>query len=151
MVILTWVTFFALFAILKKFAWKPILQILDDREKNIRAAVEEAEKTRQEYLLIGDKRKHVLLEADNAAQELMNQSRQSALKAAKLIEERAKSEAEIVMENARREIEAEQEKSAVYLREQSANTAVELARRILRGDLDEAKQKKIIDTLTYEI
>lgn len=149
--LLTWVTFFILLAILKKFAWKPILKALDDREKSIRTAVEEAAKTREEYLKIGDRRKQVLTEADQQAKEIMNQSRDAAIKNAKLIEERTKQEAQIILENAQREIEAEQEKAAAFLKEKSANVAVELAEKILRGNLDADKQKKVNDALIEEI
>ena len=150
-VVLTWVTFFVLLAVLKKFAWKPILQALDDREKSIRTAVEEAAKTREEYLKIGDKRKLILTQADQQAKEIMNQSRDAAIKNAKLTEERTKQEAQIILENAQREIEAEQEKAAAYLKEKSANAAVELAEKILRGTLDADKQKKVNNALIDEI
>lgn len=151
LMLLTWFSFFILLAILKKFAWKPILQALDDREKSIRTAVEEAAKTKEEYLKIGDKRKQVLTEADHQAKEIVNQSRDAALKNAKLIEERTKQEAQIILENAQREIAAEEEKASVFLREKSANAAVELAARILRENLDPEKQKKVINSLIEEI
>lgn len=150
-VILTWVTFFVLFTILSKFAWKPILAGLEFRENNIRQAVEEAEKTREEYGRIDDKRKQILTEADHHAKDIIGQAREAALKNAKIIEERTKNEAQIIMENASREITAEQENVASYLKEKSAHAAVELASRILRENLDPAKHKKIIDNLIDEI
>ena len=150
-VVLTWISFFLLLAVLKKFAWKPILKALDDRENSIRTAVEEAAKTREEYLKIGDKRKQILTEADHQAKEIMNQSRDAAMKNAKLIEERTKQEAQIILENAQREIEAEQEKAAAFLKEKSANTAVELAEKILRDSLNADKQTKVNNALIDEI
>lgn len=151
MLVLTWATFFILLWILKKFAFKPILQTLDEREKTIRTAVEEAAKTHEEYQRISDKRKQVLTEADNQAKEIINQSREIALKNAKMIQDRTREEADIIMENAHREIEAEQEKAAVYLREKSVDAAVALASRILRENIDPEKHKKINDNLIDEI
>lgn len=151
LMLLTWLSFVILLVILKRFAWKPILQALDARENTIRQSIEDAEKTRAEYLRIEEKRTQVLTEADNQAKEIMNQSREAALKNAKVIEARTKQEAQIIMENAHREISAEQDKAAAYLKEKSANTAVELASRILRENLDAEKQKKLINTLIEEI
>lgn len=149
--ILTWVTFFILLAILKKFAWKPILANLDARESNIRAAVEEAAKTREEYKQLAEKRRVILAEADSTAKEFMNQARQSALKTAKVIEDRVAQEAVIMIENAKREIDAEQEKAAVYLREKSADTALALATKILQEKLDAKNHKELVDRLIEEI
>ncbi len=149
--VLNWVTFFTLLAILSKFAWKPILAGLGARENKIRSAVEEAEKTHEEYLLIGDKRKEILTQADHQAKEIVHLAREASLKNAKLIEERTKQEAQIIMENAQRELEAEQEKAAAYLKEKSANTAVALAEKILRQSLDVDKQAKINNALIEEI
>ncbi|MCB9757820.1 MAG: F0F1 ATP synthase subunit B [Candidatus Omnitrophica bacterium] len=149
--ILTWITFFALLIVLSKFAWKPILQNLDQRENNIRAAVEEAEKTRAEYAQIEEKRKHILLHADKQAHEMINQSRHSAQRTAKVIEDRAKEDAKIILENAQREIETEQEKSANYLREKSTETAVQLATKILQEKLDTKSHQQLVDRLIDEI
>ena len=44
MIVLTWATFFTLFFVLYKFAWKPILTALDNREESIRRSVEEVQK-----------------------------------------------------------------------------------------------------------
>jgi len=149
--ILTWVAFFSLLGILSKYAWNPILSTLRVREDSIRTAVEEAAKTKEEYLKIGDKRKQVLSEADQQAKAIVDQGREASIKNAKIIEEKTKQQAQIIMENAQREIAAEQEKAVVYLKEMSANTAVELATRILRESLDAEKQKKVNNTLIDEI
>jgi F-type H+-transporting ATPase subunit b len=149
--ILTWFTFFALLIVLSKFAWKPILHNLDQRENNIRAAVDEAEKTRAEYVQIEEKRKNILLHADKQAHEMMHQSRHSAQQTAKVIEDRAKEDAKIILENAQREIETEQEKSANYLREKSTETAVQLATKILQEKLDTKSHQELVDRLIDEI
>ncbi len=149
--ILTWVTFFALLWILSKYAWKPILQNLDAREKNIQKAVDEAAQIQEEYKLLNEKRHKILSEADANAKEFINQARQSALKAAKVIEERVAQDAIIMVENAKREIDAEQEKAAVYLREKSADTAVQLATKILQEKLDNKNHKELVDRLIEEI
>lgn len=148
---LTWVTFFSLLAVLYKFAWKPILAGLEARENNIRAAVEEAEKTRSEYQAIESKRKEILTKADQTAKDVVNESRVAAQKAAKLIEAKAKEHSDILIENAMREIKNEEQKASAYLREQSADVAVELAKKILNKTITPKEQKEMVNKLIEDL
>lgn len=150
-VFLTWVTFFILLAILYKFAWKPILQSLDEREARIRRAVEEAEKTRDEYEKIEEARKRVISEAQEKAKEIVEQSRKAAINAAKVIEQKTKEQADIVLENAQREIKHEQEKAIASLREESAKVAIALAAKILDENLDNERNQRLVNRLIKEI
>lgn len=145
MVLLTWVTFFLLLAVLYKFAWKPILAGLDAREAAIRKSVEEAERIRQEMLKIEEARKEILAEADRKSKDIIDQSRKAAVEAAKVINEKAKKDTQILFENAQRDIKDSVEKAQADLRQESARVAVELAGRILEENLDSEKNRKLID------
>ena len=148
---LTWVTFFILLAILYKFAWKPILQALDDREAGIRKAVEEADKTHAEYQKIEEKRKQLINEAQVQAKEIVDQSRKAAVNAAKAIEQKTSEQAAIVLENAQREIRNEKEKADALLLRESAEIAVALAGKIIAENLNDDRNKKLVDRLIKEI
>ena len=150
-VVLTWGTFFLLLGILYKFAWKPILQGLEQREEGIRKAVEEAEKTHAEYEKIEETRKQLISEAQDKAKEIVEQSRKAAINAAKAIEQKTKEQAEIVLENAQREIRSEKEKAEASLKEESARIAVALAGKIIEENLDNERHKKLVDRLIKEI
>ena len=149
--ILTWVTFFILLAILYKFAWKPILATLDQREEKIRRAVEEAEKTHQEFGKINETRNQILTEATQKANEIIAQSRKAALQATKVIEQKAKEEAQIILENTRRELQSEIERARSSLRHESAEIAVDLASKIINENLDNEKNRKLIERFIKEI
>lgn len=149
--LLTWVTFFILLTILYKFAWKPILQTLDDREEGIRKAVDEADKTHAEYQRIEETRKKLISEAQEQAKALVDQSRKAAVNAAKVIEQKTKEQAEIVLENAQREIKSEKEKAEAVLRQESAQIAVALAGKLIAENLTDDRNKKLIDRLIKEI
>ena len=148
---LTWVTFFILLAILYKFAWKPILTGLEDREEGIRKAVDEAEKTHAEYQKIEETRKRLVAEAQDKGKEIIDQSRKAAINAAKVIEQKSKEQVEIVLENAQREIRSEKEKADALLREESAKIAVALAGKIIEENLDNERNQKLINRLIKEI
>ena len=147
MVLLTWVTFFSLLAILHKFAWKPILKALDDREDSVRKSLENVDKANQQLAEINRNRDQILNEAHQKAQEIVEQSRKQSLELAKMIQEKAKQENQIVFENAKREIASEKQKAKFELRKESADLVVKLAAKVIHENLDKEKSRKLIDQL----
>ena len=145
--LLTWITFFALLAILKKFAWKPILDGLDAREEKIRKALDDARKAGEELAKINQTRASVVAAADNQAREIVERSRKAAVEAAKAIEHKARDEAQIVINNAQHELQANIEKARMELREESVNIAVGLTQKILEEEFDDAKHQRLMDKL----
>ena len=105
MSILTWVTFFILLVILKKFAWKPILKGLDDREEHIRKSLQEADQAKEQLAQIEKKKIQILEEAKTQANAIIEQSRKMGGELAGQIEGRAKKNAEEIIVSARQEIE----------------------------------------------
>ncbi len=151
MILLTWITFLSLLAILYKFAWKPILAGLDAREELIRRAVENAEKTNRELAQIHQERDKVIAQAQQEAKEVVEQSRKAAIEAAKVIQQKTREEAQIILENAQREIQSQQEKVQAELKELSAQIAVQLASKLIEENLDEKKNKKLVDDFIRNI
>ena len=137
--------------ILKKFAWKPILDGLDQREKEIHDALENAERLKHELSSLDAKCKEAVAAADQQSKEIVAQARKGASEAARVIEKEAREEALILMENAKREIGAAEEKAKANLRVESANVAVLLASKIIGAELDEAKNKALTDRLIKEL
>lgn len=151
MVILTWVLFLLLLGILYKFAWKPILKALDDREALIRRSVDEAERVVAELAKIDRTREQVILEAQGKAKKIIDDARRAAVEATHTIEDKAREETKILLENAKREIREETQRAQAKLREESAHVAVSLAGKLIEQKLDEAKDRKLIDELLKEI
>src|SRR3989338_10590425 len=79
--LLTWITFFALLAILKKFAWKPILDGLDAREEKIRKALDDARKAGEELAKINQTRASAVSAAENHAPENVEPARKTPVEA----------------------------------------------------------------------
>jgi len=151
MVLLTWITFFILLAVLYKYAWKPILDALDKREDSIRRSVEEAEKIRIEFERISEKQAKIISDSEIKAKNIIDQSRKAAVEAAKTIETKVREESKILLENAHREIKEETLKAQSDLRAESAHIAVELAAKLLEENLDDQKNRKIVDEYIKEI
>ncbi len=150
MLVLTWVTFGLLLVVLYKFAWKPILTMLDAREENIRKALEDAQKAREELARVKEDSQKIVSAADEQAKMIVERSRKAATEAARVVESRARDEASIVLNNATAEIEAMQKKAHMDLRREGADLAVNLAGKIIHEHLDKAKHEKLIDRLIEE-
>ena len=144
MLVLTWVTFFLLLAVLYKFAWKPILSALDRREEALRKSVEEAEKVKEELIKINDARQKMLMETEIKSKEILLQSRKEAVEVAKALHEKAKDEAKILLENAKREITEEAQKAQTQLRDESVRIAVGLATKLVEKNLSDNENQKIV-------
>lgn len=151
MIILTWIAFLSLLIILHKFAWKPILAGLQAREDLIRKSVENAERAQEELTKIEQTRQKILAEAETKAKDVIEQSRQAAVEAAKSVEAKTRQEAQIMLENAHRQIKEDLERAQASLREESARVAVELAEKLIEQNIDEAKNRKIIDEFIKRI
>ena len=145
MSILTWVTFFILLVILKKFAWKPILKGLDEREEHIRKSLQEADQAKEQLAQIEKKKIQILEEAKTQANAIIEQSRKMGNELATQIEGRAKKSAEEIISSAHQEIEGECERARKALKKESAQTAVSLAEKILKENLDTEKNRKLIN------
>lgn len=151
MIVLTWVTFGLLAAILYKVAWKPILAGLDKREADIRTALEEQQKIREQLAQIEDSRSRIINEADAKAKAIVEAARKGALDAAASIEAKAREDGATMIATATREIQAAQEKATSVLRKESADLAIALSRKILRGNLDEERSRKLADDLIAHV
>ncbi|MCB9748118.1 MAG: F0F1 ATP synthase subunit B [Candidatus Omnitrophica bacterium] len=151
MLFLTWITFFLLLAVLYKYAWKPILAALDHREKHIEDAVKNADQIKKELEEIDAKCRNLIAEAEEKSKALIERSKKAAHEAAKHIEQKAREESQILIENAQREIKNEVEKARANLRAESADIIVKLASKIIEENLDEEKNKKLINQYIREI
>lgn len=151
MLVLTWVTFILLLTVLYKFAWKPILKALDEREALIRKAVDEAEKTREELARVHATRQEMIMEAERKAKEIVREARQAALEASRVIEHKAKEEAQILLKNARRDIRGETEKAQIILRKESAAIAVALAGKLIEKNLDDEDNHRLVNEAIQRI
>ncbi len=150
-VILTWVTFFIVLAILYKFTWKPILTALNAREEYIRRSLEEADAARSEMAKVTEKCNQLVAQADQKAKEIVAQARKGAYEAAKTIEQKAREETQILLENAQREINAQTEKAQAILRTESVEIAVALASKIIEENLDTEKNRKLVNELIKKL
>jgi len=148
---LTWGTFFALLFILHKFAWKPILAALKRREDYIRKSLEEADKIKAQLAEVEAAKGKILDEAKERANTIIEQSRKVGNELAGQIEQRAKKNAQEILSSAHQEIEGERERVRNALKKESVQTAVSLAEKILKENLDMEKNRDLINQAIKDV
>ncbi len=151
MVVWTWVVFVLTLIVLYKVAWKPILSVLDKREKDIQDSIDNAETIREELESLEETKAQTIAEADEKAKSVLEAARKGAYTQAQSIEAKARDEAKIVAENASREIEASRAKAEDLLRIESASWARQLASKLINENLDDDKNRALTDKFIQEL
>ena len=145
MLILTWVTFFALLVILKKFAWKPIVDGLQKREDYIRKSLEEADTIKTQLAQAEEIKAKILEDAKTQASQIIQDSRQAAAVVATEVESNAKRHANDIVSSAKAQIEGERQRVSAQLKRDAVDTAIKLAEKVLEENLDAEKNRRLIE------
>lgn len=136
--------FIILMALLKKFAWGPLMGVMRQREEHIASEIESAENSRTEANKLLEEQKALLKEARQEAQSMIENSKKHGENQRQEIMETARQEAERLKENARREIAQEKENAVQALREQVASLSVMIASKVIEKELSAEDQEKLI-------
>jgi F-type H+-transporting ATPase subunit b len=142
----TVVIFILLLVILKKFAWKPILKAVDDRNNSITEALSSAEKAKAEMEQLSANNEKILQEARIERDSIIKDAR--AIKESTISEAKNKAsiEAEKIILSAKEQISNEKLKAMTELKNEIADISIQMAEKILKSELkDEKSQKKLIE------
>jgi F-type H+-transporting ATPase subunit b len=137
---------FAIFAfVLAKFAWKPLLQIIEEREKGVRDAVDGAQRANAEALVLLEKHKELVREAGREREEVLKKALQEADALKTDLQTRARAESEQMIQRAREQVDREKVAAIQELRSQVADLAIEAASKIVTSSLTPEAQKKLVN------
>ncbi len=138
--------------ILKKFAWKPILKSLKDREDNIEDALNAANKAREEMKQLQFDNEALLKEAKEERDAILRDARKVKESIIEESKTKANEEANRIIESAKESIENEKMAAVTELKNQLANLSIEVAEKILRAELSEdKKQKEYVQKLIEDV
>ena len=138
--------------ILRKYAWKPILGALEERETSINNALSEARTARQEVSLLKVKNEELIHEVQVERDAILKEARDTRSTMVADAKNRAKEEADRMIRQAREEILGEKNAAIADIRGQVASLSIDIAEKILKSELsEEKKQKALIDNLLDEI
>jgi F-type H+-transporting ATPase subunit b len=136
------VAFVAILYILGKFAWKPILKALKERETSIGEALHAADNAREEMKQMQFSNEQLLKEAKNERDAILAQARKikdSIIEDSKM---KAHEEANRILVSAKESIENEKMSAIIDLKNQIGELALEIARKILIRELSEPKKQE---------
>jgi F-type H+-transporting ATPase subunit b len=138
--------------ILGKYAWRPIMKGLKNREESIRDALTAADKARDEMDKLKVDNEKLIRQAKEDRDAILAEARKVKEKLIDDAKEKANEEANRIVENARERIENEKRAALFELKNEIAKLSLEIAETVLRGELkDRKRQEALIKKLVDDI
>tara|TARA_B100000902_G_scaffold387823_1_gene432515 strand:- start:482 stop:970 length:489 start_codon:yes stop_codon:yes gene_type:complete len=145
LIIWTTIIFTLLLFVLKKFAWKPILNAVDERNKSIEDALKAADNAKEEMALLNIDNERILSEARIERDSLLREAREMKEKIVNEAKDQANTEANKILLLTKDQINNEKRKAITELKNKVAEMSIDIAEKILKSELsDKNKQKKLI-------
>jgi F-type H+-transporting ATPase subunit b len=144
--------FLALLFLLKKVAWKPILNAIEEREEGIRKSLQEAEKARKEMQNLTAHNEKIMKEARLERESLLKEARSIHDKTIEEAKQKAQEEYQRILADAKRDIETEKQAAIGELKKKVAELSVNIAEKLLKEKLssDQAQISLIEKSLKEE-
>lgn len=141
----TVVTFVLLAILLGRFAWRPLLAVLEERERTIRESLEQAQKARAEAEETLRRNQEILAAARRETAAIIEQGKREAEALKGEITAQARREAQALVDQGRQQVQHEQRQAMEQLRRQVADLAIQAAERIIARSLDDTTQRELVD------
>jgi F-type H+-transporting ATPase subunit b len=148
----TLIAFLAVFFILKKFAWKPILETLQQREKHIADSIATADKVKAEMALLKSENEALMVQAREERSQMLKEAKETRDRIVAEAKDKAKSEASKIIADAQLAIEQQKNAAITEVKNQVGNLVLEVAEKVLRRELsNKAEQETYIKELSQDI
>lgn len=138
----TLVVFTILFLVLKKYAWKPILQSLKDREDKIASSLQEADDARQQMELLKADNEKLLQEARIERDKIIKEAKEIGENLKTQAKQKADAESKRMIEAANESINKEKEAAKTEIKELVASLSIEMAEKILKKKFDNPSEQE---------
>jgi F-type H+-transporting ATPase subunit b len=151
--LLVWtiVTFLVVLVVLRFTAWKPLAKSLEDRQRSIQGAIEDARKIKNEAEALLSKYEAMLKSAKDEARHILDEARADGRRVQEEIRAAAQKEAGEFKERARKEIELQKDAALHEIWTLAADLSSDLAGRILGRRLDAGDQERLVKELVEEM
>lgn len=146
------VIFIGLIFLLKKFAWKPILDTINKREEDIKEALISAKNARKEMQDLQENNQRILQEARSERDNMLKEAREIKEKIIADSKGEAQIQGQKMIEQAKEAIKSERDKAISELKSQISVLSIEIAEKLLKEELkDKEAQKKMIEKMLTDI
>lgn len=148
----TVITFIFLFIILRKFAWKPILGAVHDRETSIKSALDSAEAARREMENLQADNERILQEARLERDAMIKEARSMKDKMIADAADEAQAKADQIIKQAQAAIQSEKQAALADIKSQVGKLSVEIAEKVVRAELSNAgMQAKLVEDMLGDV
>ncbi|MCR8746063.1 F0F1 ATP synthase subunit B [Romboutsia lituseburensis] len=142
---------FLVFLLLKKLLFKPVLGVIESREKDIRENLAEGEKAKSEGLSLKKEYEEKVNSAKNEGQEIIKQATLRAEQKESEIISTAKQEAQSLKEKASKDVEQERQKVMNEIKNDISDIALLAASKVIEKDIDKSKHEELINNFIKEV
>ncbi|WP_371682766.1 F0F1 ATP synthase subunit B [Sporosarcina sp. PTS2304] len=144
-IIVTVLFFTILMVLLKKFAWGPLMGVMDQRAQLIATEIEQAEKSRQESAKLLEEQRALLKEARDNAQSIVETAKKQGETQREELITAARAEVNRMKESATLEIATEKEKAVAAVREEFVSLSILAASKVLGKEISEEDNRALIE------
>ena len=141
----TILTFLILFFVLSKFAWKPLLTLLESRENTIKSSLEDAEKAKQELERLNIESEAIISEARSEAQSIRVEAKSAAEKIKADIMAQAGEDAKKLRDETEKQIQVEKDKAIGEIRQEVVGLTITVAEKVIRKNLSKEDNQDLIE------
>ena len=144
--------FIIVLIVLRKFAWKPILNALHNREQSIEDSLRSAEKAKKEMEKLRADNEKIMAEARKDRDKMLKETKNTSERILNEAKDKASEESKKIIKSARQQIENEKDAAIADIRDQVAELSVEIAEKILQEKLkDDKAQQALLEKLLKDI
>lgn len=145
------ISFIVLLIILGKYAWKPILKALENRENSIQKSLDEAKNAREEMAKLTSQNEQILKEARMEREAILKEAREIKDKIINDAKDAATAESNKIIQSTKETINAERISAINQIKSEVADLSVDIAKKVLQKELSSPEeQKKLIDSLVNQ-
>ena len=141
----TIITFLLLFYVLAKFAWKPLLSMLEERENLIKSSLNDAKTAREELEKINIESEAIITKARTDAQSILSDGKVAAEKIKDDTLAKAKEEANKIKEDAKLQIKAEKDKAISEIKKEVVDLSITVAEKLIDKNINEKDNASLIE------
>lgn len=136
------VAFIVVFLVLKKYAWKPIIKSLNEREQNIAGAIASAEKVKAEMAQLQNENEALLAKAREERAQLLKEARETKEKIISEAKEQAKTEASKIIADAQQAINAQKMAALTEVKNEVGKLVIEVSEKVLKEELSNQNRQE---------
>ena len=141
----TIIVFLVLLGLLAKFAWRPLLDALDQRQESIRRSLDDAAKAKQELERLQTESQRILAQARSEAESIVASTRDDANRLRDEMRQKAQAEAANIVKNAQKQIELETNRAIQQIRHEAVDLSVAIASKLLQRNVSKQDNERLIE------